>query len=730
MACIRKFFLKDHGSWTPASIEPGLSNERARRYTVIDFENVRPKFADSSTNGNIKTLKFQSLNEAGVAKVSKVKQLDRDSGVHVGENGLNNNNNNDDAETERTSSTRESTDLIPPSRVQGRRKEGLIFTRPKISKEREKIIKVFEKDEKTRNLLRSAIEANEFLNNYMNNECKELVIDAMEPAVYEKDSFIIRENEEGSEIYVSDEGVFDVIKNNEIINTFGAGNVFGELAILYTAKRAASIKASSQAKVWKIERTKFRTIMVNLGSREREENLNFLRSVPLLKDLPEEILLRVVDLLKRVFFPTNTCIVRQGNVGNDFFIIRGGSVTIKKNVEGGGERVVGRRKRGEYFGEQALLNEDRRMASVYADAPGAECLKLDRVSFISYLGTIPELKERPIDRHVPSEERRASNISNIYSHIQLHELERVAVLGVGGFGRVDLVSYKGTQTFALKVLRKIDIIKQEQIDHVYSEKMVMQMCHSPFIVELYTTFRDNKCVYFLMEACLGGDVWTIMHQRQYFDERTAKFIVACVVEAFEFLHERNIIYRDLKPENLMLTPDGYCKLVDFGFAKRIAPNGKTNTFAGTPVYVAPEIILDRGHDRAVDYWELGILIHELLTGRPPFRGRDEMKIYQQILGGIEVVKMSAKIPKPAQNLIKNLCKQMPAERLGYQKRGIMDIKRHSWFDGFDWHKLQNKTMPAPIKRPIRNNTDLRYFTPNDEALDSPPDELSGWDKDF
>lgn len=104
-------------------------------------------------------------------------------------------------------------------------------------------------------------------------------------------------------------------------------------------------------------------------------------------------------------------------------------------------------------------------------------------SFISYLGTIPELKERPIDRHVPSEERRASNISNIYSHIQLHELERVAVLGVGGFGRVDLVSYKGTQTFALKVLRKIDIIKQEQIDHVYSEKMVMQMCHSPFIVE-------------------------------------------------------------------------------------------------------------------------------------------------------------------------------------------------------------------------------------------------------
>lgn len=728
--------MKDRRSWTPTVSGIQQSDVKPRRYTMMDFDNMDSKIEsngiDTKTSSDKarkminSTTNYKITNKAEAFK-DKSSHAERDSGVHFEENGLDRNEtptNGPDIQHQT------SDDLNPPTQTKGR-KEGLIFTRPKLSKEKEKVIKVYKKDERTRKLIRMAIEGNDFLNNYMDSERKELVIDAMEPASYEKDSFIIREDEEGSEIYVSDEGVFDVIKNNEIINTFGTGMLFGELAILYNAKRFASIKASTKAKVWKIDRTKFRTIMVIFGNKEREENLNFLRSVSLLRDLPEDVLLKVVDLLKRVFFPTNTCIVKQGNVGNDFFIIRGGSVTIKKyNEETKEERIVGRRRRGEYFGEQALINADRRMASVYADERGTECLKLDRKSFISYLGTIPELKEKPVDRLVPAEERRVSSLRNSYDHIKLEDLEKVTTLGIGGFGRVDLVSYKGQQSFALKVLRKIDIIKQEQIDHVYNEKMVMEMCHNPFIVEFYTTFRDSKYVYFLMEACLGGDVWSIMNQRQYFEEKTARFIVACVIEAFEFLHTRNIIYRDLKPENLMLTPDGYCKLVDFGFAKRLTRNYKTNTFAGTPEYVAPEIILDRGHDCAADYWTLGILIHELLVGRPPFRGRDQMKIYQQILGGIEIVKMPSRIPRSAQSLIKQLCKQLPVERLGYQKRGIADIKRQSWFDGFDWVKLQNKTMTAPIKRPVRSNTDIRYFTPISEDFDTPPDETSGWDDNF
>lgn len=117
--------------------------------------------------------------------------------------------------------------------------------------------------------------------------------------------------------------------------------------------------------------------------------------------------------------------------------------------------------------------------------------------------------------------------------------------------------------------------------------------------------------------------------------------------------------------------------VDFGFAKRVGPNHKTWTFAGTPEYVAPEIILNKGHDRSVDLWALGVFVHELLVGKPPFRGKDHMKTYNLILRGIDVVQMPQKIPKSAQNLIKALCRQIPTDRLGYLKKGISDVKKHA-----------------------------------------------------
>lgn len=131
---------------------------------------------------------------------------------------------------------------------------------------------------------------------------------------------------------------------------------------------------------------------------------------------------------------------------------------------------------------------------------------------------------------------------------------------------------------------------------------------------MYKTLRDDKYIYMLLEACLGGEVWTILRDCKYFDEYTTKFIVACVTEAFQYLHPRGIIYRDLKPENLLLDARGYVKLVDFGFAKEIGCGNKTWSFCGTPAYLAPEMITKEGHNAAVDYWALGILTHELLTG--------------------------------------------------------------------------------------------------------------------
>lgn len=209
-----------------------------------------------------------------------------------------------------------------------------------------------------------------------------------------------------------------------------------------------------------------------------------------------------------------------------------------------------------------------------------------------------------------------SRINEEFRDVSLTDLRVIATLGVGGFGRVELVQIHGdtSRSFALKQMKKAQIVETRQQQHIMSEKEIMGEANCQFIVKLFKTFKDKKYLYMLMESCLGGELWTILRDKGNFDDSTTRFYTACVVEAFDYLHSRNIIYRDLKPENLLLDEKGYVKLVDFGFAKKLQSGRKTWTFCGTPEYVAPEVILNRGHDISADYWSLGVLMFELLTG--------------------------------------------------------------------------------------------------------------------
>ena len=224
----------------------------------------------------------------------------------------------------------------------------------------------------------------------------------------------------------------------------------------------------------------------------------------------------------------------------------------------------------------------------------------------------------------------------------MSDLRIVATLGVGGFGRVELVQIAGdtkNRSFALKQMKKSQIVETRQQQHIMSEKEIMEESDCGFIVKLYKTFKDRKYLYMLMESCLGGELWTILRDRGNFDDGTTRFYTACVIEAFEYLHSRGIIYRDLKPENLLLDGEGYVKLVDFGFAKKLQVGRKTWTFCGTPEYVAPEVILNKGHDISADYWSLGVLMFELLTGKI-------YRVSQQVLAE------NSKISRKAKNLRK------------------------------------------------------------------------------
>ncbi|XP_018546058.1 cGMP-dependent protein kinase 2-like, partial [Lates calcarifer] len=316
-------------------------------------------------------------------------------------------------------------------------------------------------------------------------------------------------------------------------------------------------------------------------------------------------------------------------------------------------------------------------------------------------------------------------------HQPFQELEVIATLGMGGFGRVELVKLKDEDTtFALKCIKKKHIVDTRQQEHVYSEKNILQQTNSAFIIRLFRTFRDDKFVYMLLEVCLGGELWTLLRDMGCFDEATARFCTGCVLEAFDYLHTMGIVYRDLKPENLLLDAEGYVKMADFGFAKKIGLGKKTWTFCGTPEYVAPEVIMNKGHDFGADCWSLGILIFELLTGNPPFVGSDPIKIYTMVLHGIEKVDFPKRIGKHPDDLIRRLCKLNPVERLGNKKNGIIDIKKHKWFRGFNWEGLRCHKLLSPLKRELKGPMDYSHFDMFPPDTEEAPDELSGWDNDF
>lgn len=279
-------------------------------------------------------------------------------------------------------------------------------------------------------------------------------------------------------------------------------------------------------------------------------------------------------------------------------------------------------------------------------------------------------------------------------------------------------------------MKKHHIVETHQQEHVLNEKWTMVDARSDFIIRLYRTFRDNKYLYMLMEVCLGGELWTLLRDRGVFDDAMARFYVACVIEALIYLHNKGIVYRDLKPENLILDNLGYAKLVDFGFAKHVGFGHKTWTFCGTPEYVAPEVLLNKGHDFSTDLWSLGIFTYELLTGSPPFTAPDPMKTYNLILRGIDAMDFPRFITKHARHVIKRLCRESPSERLGYGNNGVKDVQKHKWFEGFNWEGLKKRTLTPPFVPKVTSITDVSNFDIYPPDNSEPPDDLTGWDKDF
>ena len=315
--------------------------------------------------------------------------------------------------------------------------------------------------------------------------------------------------------------------------------------------------------------------------------------------------------------------------------------------------------------------------------------------------------------------------------IKLKDYEQLKTVGLGSYGRVRLCKHKKTgDIFVMKILKKNEIIKQKQVDHVYSEFNILINLKHPFIVQLLGyNFDDPKYVYFILEYIQGGELFTLLRTKRTFPIPQARFYIAHIITIFEYLHSKNIVYRDLKPENILINKNGYLKLTDFGFAKQLE-NEKTYTLCGTPEYLAPEIILNKGHGKAVDWWTMGILLYEMLVGIDPFSDDEPMKTYQKILKG--KINFPKTINKDAKSLIKHLLTQDTSKRFGCLKSGVKDILNHRFFEGFDWKNFVYLSMPAPYLPNVKSDDDTSNFEKYPEsdgeipAVDKKNDPFLKW----
>ncbi|KAF7694480.1 cGMP-dependent protein kinase 1 [Silurus meridionalis] len=546
---------------------------------------------------------------------------------------------------------------------------------------------------------------------------------------------IITEGTEGDSLYIVAAGELRVTQAGRTLRTLTSGDVFGELAILYNCKRTASVKAVTAVKLWCIERQIYRSIMAIKSKKKREQLMGFLKTAHTFKSLSDEQLSSIIDSMEEVKFQENEVIVREGAEGNTFYIILQGEVQVTKKVNGQ-QKVIRKMGQGDYFGELALIREILRTATCTALVP-VTCFAIDKEAFEE---TIPiEILELHDDPDLLENTQTSKKESSV-SSLQLKDLVPVLyqegryqgnpiTLGLGGFGRVELVTtlHHG-KYFALKRISKKLIVQKRQEEHVLFEKKLLMDIECDFIVKLYATFKDSRYIYMAMDFCSGGEIWTKLKEAKRFEENITVFVAACVVEAYAYLHKKDIMYRDLKPENLMLDSRGYVKLVDFGFAKKLQRGQKTYSFCGTPEYMAPEIIQNQGHDFAADFWSLGILIYELLAGSPPFSSSEPQNIYARILDG--VMKFPPHMGEAARSLISKLCRPRPGQRLGSTKNGMRDVRTHRWFNNMNWHKLRMKQIDAPTLKLIRKGPCYINFDrfPFDKIQDE--EEFSGWDRDF
>ena len=286
-----------------------------------------------------------------------------------------------------------------------------------------------------------------------------------------------------------------------------------------------------------------------------------------------------------------------------------------------------------------------------------------------------------------------------YKKPELSDFELITTVGRGSFGKVMKVKRRN-EVFAMKVLTKESILHHNIVDKIHNERNSLSATNHPFLAALHLAFQTQTHLYLVTKFYPGGDLRFHLRSRTKFGENMAQFYCAQLTLALEHLHQKHILYRDLKPANVVLGADGYAVLTDFGMAKRVKKR-RANSFCGTDIYIAPEIVAGDEYGEAVDWWSLGVVLYEMLVGSPPFTSETPEQLYLLI--------QQCEVPYPhtlsasASKILHGLLQKSESARLGRRS-----IKKEAFFSTMDWAGLLAKEVPPPFK-PNVEKSDTRYF---------------------
>ncbi|CAJ1367025.1 unnamed protein product [Effrenium voratum] len=534
-----------------------------------------------------------------------------------------------------------------------------------------------------------------------------------------------------------------VALNGEVelmLNEIGTQRLMGAsptmFSIPYIDQSAVKIKALADSKLAVWQREDLESILAFDdfdGAVEQDSKVRSLQSVFIFATLSKQQLKRLADALEIETVEKGIRVFSQGDQGTHFYIIRKGAVSVE--IDGREKRRLGD---PDYFGERALLGSEIRSASIAA-LEDTELWKMGKETF-------QEMMQGPCLDYLKD------RISLQDTNLTFQDLEFVRVIGRGGFGVVKMVRAKKTGVrYALKCVRKRDVVEKNVQDALVSELSILKEVDHPFIIKFVRSFRNKTHVYFLMELVSGGELLDALDSLGLLKYNQALFYTGCITLALEFLHARRIAYLDLKSENCLIDQQGYLKIIDFGIARRIT-NTRYGPLKGTPMFMAPEMILGKGHTTVADLWSLGICLYEFVIGNFPFASNctNHGQIFHEILRAeLRFPPWFDKQPmaEDIMSLIRGLLTRDPKKRLGAGHEGYTKLKGHAFFKHLCWEKLlgreleppfvpTNETyaedkekptdLPMPLDLPTVEEEEARCAAQEEPWEDPAP----GWDADF